>query len=176
MVLNCTQCACSLLVSTWMIASKTVVRKYDNKWVSVGLHAWMNMFWIVNLGLTASLAKEWSPQCSLDEMADKICSTYVTKRDTTFKVYFGALVGSASLIGVQVYVSASHHPSVQPKRTANMMQLAVARYHSPTSPRPQAAPLHRLPGSRGRSSTALLRRLAGDRGLLREEAQRVRHR
>ena len=55
MVLNCTQCACSLLVSTWMIASKTVVRKYDNKWVSVGLHAWMNIFWIVNLGLTASL-------------------------------------------------------------------------------------------------------------------------
>ena len=113
MVLNCTQCACSLLVSTWMIASKTVVRKYDNKWVSVGLHAWMNVFWIVNLGLTASLAKEWSPQCSTDEMADKICSTYVNKRDTTFKVYFGALVGSASLIGVQVYVSASHHPIVQ---------------------------------------------------------------
>ncbi|KAG9205579.1 hypothetical protein G6514_007184 [Epicoccum nigrum] len=102
LIYSVTVCACSLLVSTWMIASKTVVRKYDNKWVSVGLHAWMNVFWIVNLGLTASLAKEWSPQCSMDEMADKICSTYVTKRDTTFKVYFGALVGSASLIGVQV--------------------------------------------------------------------------
>ena len=75
MALNKTQCTCSLLVSTWMIASKTVVRKYDNRWVSVGLHAWMNVFWIVNLGLTASLAKEWSPQCSLDEAADKICST-----------------------------------------------------------------------------------------------------
>jgi hypothetical protein len=172
MVLNCTQCACSLLVSTWMIASKTVVRKYDNKWVSVGLHAWMNVFWIVNLGLTASLAKEWSPQCSTDEMADKICSTYVTKRDTTFKLYFGALVGSASLIGVQVYVSNSHNPSVR----LTPSQLAVARHHSPTSPRPEAAPLHRLTGSRGRPSTALLRRLACHRGLLREAAQRVRHR
>ena len=113
MALNKTQCTCSLLVSTWMIASKTVVRKYDNRWVSVGLHAWMNVFWIVNLGLTASLAKEWSPQCSLDESADKICSTYLTKRDTTFKVYFGALIGSASLIGLQVYVSDYQPRSVQ---------------------------------------------------------------
>ncbi|KAF2997357.1 hypothetical protein E8E13_003918 [Curvularia kusanoi] len=95
-------CACSLLVSSWLIATKTVFAKYTNKWVSVGLHAWMNIFWIINLGLTASLAREWNPQCSYDEKSDQICSKYVTKRDTTFKVYFGALIASASLIGIQV--------------------------------------------------------------------------
>lgn len=85
-----------------MIASKTFLTKFDNILVSLGLHAWMVVFWIVNLGLTASLAKEWSPQCSYTDEANKICETFVTKRDTTFKTYFGALVASAVLIGLQV--------------------------------------------------------------------------
>lgn len=85
-----------------MIASKTFLAKFDNIWVSFGLHGWMLIFWIANLGLTANLAKEWSPQCAFDEEADKICSTYITKRDTTFRTYYGALVASAVLIGLQV--------------------------------------------------------------------------
>ncbi len=85
-----------------MIASKTILSKFGNIWVSIGLHAWMLVFWIANLGLTANLAMEWSPQCSYDEESDKICSTYVSKRDTTFRTYYGALIGSAVLIGVQV--------------------------------------------------------------------------
>lgn len=85
-----------------MITSKTFLTKFDNKWVSLGLHAWMVVFWIVNLGLTADLARDWSPQCSYAKGSDKICETFVTKRDTTFRTYFGALVASAVLIGLQV--------------------------------------------------------------------------
>lgn len=85
-----------------MIATRTFLAKFDNIWVSLGLHAWMLVFWVVNLGLTASLAHEWNPQCSYAPESDKICSSYVAKRDTTFRTYFGALVGSAVLIGLQV--------------------------------------------------------------------------
>ena len=85
-----------------MITSKTLLARFDNIWVSLGLHAWMLVFWIVSLGLTADLARDWSPQCSHTDDADNICSTYVTKRDTTFRTYFGALVASAVLIGLQV--------------------------------------------------------------------------
>jgi hypothetical protein len=85
-----------------MIASRTFLSKFDNIWVSLGLHAWMLIFWIVNLGLTASLAHEWSPQCSYTSESGKICASYVTKRDTTFKTYFGALIASAVLIGFEV--------------------------------------------------------------------------
>ncbi|KAF2625871.1 hypothetical protein BU25DRAFT_492428 [Macroventuria anomochaeta] len=93
---------CSLGVSSWMIVSRKFLAKFDNTWVSLGLHAWMLVFWIVNLGLTANLAHEWHPQCSYTSESGKICSSYVVKRDTTFHTYFGALVASAVLIGLQV--------------------------------------------------------------------------
>ena len=85
-----------------MVACKTFLTKFDNIWVSLGLHAWMLIVWIVNLGLTADLAYAWSPQCSSTPEASEMCSTYVTKRDTTFRTYFGALVAGAVLIGLQV--------------------------------------------------------------------------
>lgn len=84
-----------------MIASRTFLSKFDNIYVSLGLHAWMLVFWAVNLGLTANLAHEWNPQCSYTPESGKICSVFV-KRDTTFRTYFGALVASAVLIGLQV--------------------------------------------------------------------------
>lgn len=85
-----------------MIASRTFLAKFDNIWVSLGLHAWMLIFWIVNLGLTSDLAHEWSPQCSYTPEAGKICASYVAKRDTTFKTYYGALIASAVLAGLEV--------------------------------------------------------------------------
>jgi hypothetical protein len=96
------QNVCCLGAATWLLASRTFLSKFDNIWVALGLHAWMLVFWVVNLGLTANLTSEWSPQCSYTSEADKICSTYVTKRDTTFKTYYGALVASSVLIGLQV--------------------------------------------------------------------------
>ncbi|KAH6620030.1 hypothetical protein C7974DRAFT_224878 [Boeremia exigua] len=120
-------CACSLSVSSWMVASKTFLAKFDNIWVSMGLHVWMLVFWVVNLGLTANLASEWSPQCSSTEEADKICSTYVTKRDTTFRTYYGALVASAVLIGVQVLLWIA---------TITLLALDLKRRRSTVSPAP----------------------------------------
>ncbi|KAF3051633.1 hypothetical protein E8E11_008655 [Didymella keratinophila] len=93
---------CTLGVSSWLLASHTFLSKFDNVWIALGLHAWMLVFWIVDLGLTADLTREWSPQCSYTPEAGKICSTYVTKRDTTFKTYYGALIASSVLIGLQV--------------------------------------------------------------------------
>lgn len=86
-----------------MIASRTFFSKFDNIYVSLGLHAWMLILWTVSLGLTANLAHEWKPQCSYTQESGEICSSFI-KRDTTFRVYFGALVASAVLIGLQVYV------------------------------------------------------------------------
>lgn len=84
-----------------MIASRTFFTRFDNLHVSLGLHAWMLVFWVVNLGLTAQLANDWNPQCSYTPEAGKICST-LAKRDTTFRTYFGALVASAVLIGLEL--------------------------------------------------------------------------
>ena len=84
-----------------MLASRTFLSRFDNIYVSLGLHAWMLVFWVVNLGLTANLAYEWNPQCSYTPESGKICSSFV-RRDTTFRTYFGALVASAVLIGLQV--------------------------------------------------------------------------
>lgn len=89
-------------MSSWLLASRTFLSKFDNVWIALGLHAWMLVFWIVDLGLTADLTREWSPQCSYTPEAGKICSTYVTKRDTTFKTYYGVLIASSVLIGLQV--------------------------------------------------------------------------
>ncbi|KAF1934214.1 uncharacterized protein M421DRAFT_115828 [Didymella exigua CBS 183.55] len=93
---------CSLGVSSWLLVSRTFLSKFDNIWIALGLHAWMLVFWIVSLGLTADLTKAWSPQCSYTPEAGKICSTFVTKRDTTFRTYYGVLVVSSVLIGLQV--------------------------------------------------------------------------
>ncbi|KAJ8105011.1 hypothetical protein OPT61_g10438 [Boeremia exigua] len=128
-------CACSLIVSSWMIASKTVLAKFDNIWVSMGLHAWMLVFWIANLGLTANLAKEWSPQCSYAEETDKICSTYVTKRDTTFRTYYGALIASAVLIGLQVLLWIG---------TTTLLALDLKRRRATVSPAPSGGPTPRF--------------------------------
>lgn len=84
-----------------MIATRTILTKFHNIYVSLALHAWMLVFWIVNLGLTANLAHEWNPQCSFTPEAGKICSSFA-KRDTTFRTYFGALVASAVLISFEV--------------------------------------------------------------------------
>jgi hypothetical protein len=84
-----------------MIASRTFASKYNNIYVSMGLHAWMLVFWIVNLGLVANLAQQWNPQCSYTKESGQICSSYA-KRDTTFRTYFGALVAGAVLAGLEV--------------------------------------------------------------------------
>jgi Fe-S-cluster containining protein len=84
-----------------MIATRTFASKYSNTYVSLGLHAFMLILWTVSLGLTADLAHEWNPQCSYTAESGKICSSYA-KRDTTFRTYFGALVASAVLIGLEM--------------------------------------------------------------------------
>lgn len=128
-------CACSLGVSSWMIASKTFLARFDNISVSMGLHVWMLVFWIANLSVTADLAKEWSPQCSFDEESDKICSTYITKRDTTFRTYYGALIASAVLIGVQVLLWIG---------TTALLALDLKRRRSTVSPAPSGGPTPRF--------------------------------
>ncbi len=95
------QTVCSVCVSLWMIASRTLLAKFDNVYVALGLHALMLVFWIVDLGLVAALAHEWNPQCSYSAGRGKICSSFA-KRDTTFRTYLGALVAGAVLAGLEV--------------------------------------------------------------------------
>ncbi|KAF9699110.1 hypothetical protein EKO04_003118 [Ascochyta lentis] len=117
---------CSVGVSSWMIVTRTFLAKFDNIYVSLGLHAWMLIFWTVNLGLTASLANEWNPQCSYSPASGKMCASFA-KRDTTFRTYFGALVASAVLISLQLILWIG---------TTTLVALDLKRRRSTVSPAP----------------------------------------
>ncbi|KZM19830.1 hypothetical protein ST47_g9167 [Ascochyta rabiei] len=125
---------CSLVVSSWMIASRTFLAKFDNTYVSLGLHAWMLVFWVVDLGLTASLAHEWNSQCNSSPESDKICSSFA-KRDTDFRTYSRALVASAVLNGLQVLLWIG---------TTTLLALDLKRRRSTVSPAPSGGPTPRF--------------------------------
>ena len=53
------QCLCTMAVCAYLIASQTLLPKMYNVYVSLALHIWLLIFWVVDLGLVANLAAMW---------------------------------------------------------------------------------------------------------------------
>jgi hypothetical protein len=109
-VLTNHEAICTLLACPYLLASQLYPGKLCNIYISVGLHLWMIVFWAVDTGILADLAKVWSqPGCTYTPWDGYACSSYwkrdrttLYKRDTSYGPYFGALVAGATLAGVQV--------------------------------------------------------------------------
>ncbi|PSN69833.1 hypothetical protein BS50DRAFT_296990 [Corynespora cassiicola Philippines] len=100
---------CTLGVCAYVLGTQLFLHKFYNPFVSLGLHIWMCLFWIVDLGLVANLARLWAGMdCSYDYWYGYYC-TYgkrdlhsIAKRDTTtYKTYYGALAAGAFFAAAQ---------------------------------------------------------------------------
>ena len=53
-----------MLFTVYIIATSLFVHKLYNAYIVLGLHALMTIFWVVDMGLVANLARIWSgPHC-----------------------------------------------------------------------------------------------------------------
>jgi hypothetical protein len=104
-------CICTLLVCAYLLASQLTLHKLYNIWIALAFHAWMLLFWIVDLGLHANLARIWSGDYSYGY--DYYYTSYygyrkrdviaLSKREdtTTYAAYHGALAAGATFAGVE---------------------------------------------------------------------------
>ncbi|KAF2681295.1 hypothetical protein K458DRAFT_406643 [Lentithecium fluviatile CBS 122367] len=106
-------CICTFGVCAYLIASQLFLHKLYNMWVALGLHLWMLLFWVVDLGLVANLARLWS----LDSYSYLYGYSYswdysdyykrdlqiLNKRDDTFTydAYYGALAAGSVFAAVE---------------------------------------------------------------------------
>ncbi|KAF2032255.1 hypothetical protein EK21DRAFT_110198 [Setomelanomma holmii] len=90
---------CTLIVCAYLIASRTYLRKIYWPYVDAAYHAWMLLFWVVDLGLLARLAYLWQgPQCAYDYRNGFTCVPYEKRSGTTtYGRFYGALVAGAVL-------------------------------------------------------------------------------
>lgn len=94
---------CTLAVCAYLLVSQLFLHKIYNMYVVLAVHAWMLLFWVIDLGLVANLAQTWAdPLCGYYGSYGYNCSgytytwTYYAKRDTTTTgSYYGALVAGS---------------------------------------------------------------------------------
>jgi hypothetical protein len=102
-------CLCTLGVALYIIASSLFIHKLYNGYIVLGFHVWMIIFWIVDLGLVANLARIWG---TYDDYSygysyyyypyAKRDLSHLAKRDTTtYKAYYGALAAGAFFAAVE---------------------------------------------------------------------------
>ncbi|KAF2867920.1 hypothetical protein BDV95DRAFT_597678 [Massariosphaeria phaeospora] len=89
-------CIVTLGIAAYMVATQLFLHALYNMYIALAGHALMIIFWIVNLGLTANLAKLWSaPVC------DYYWGYSYCVYDDGFQTYYGALAASAFFCGAQ---------------------------------------------------------------------------
>ncbi|KAF2109600.1 hypothetical protein BDV96DRAFT_651584 [Lophiotrema nucula] len=103
-------CICTLGVALYIIASSLFIHKLYNGYVVFAFHIWMIIFWLVDLGLVANLARIWGTYDGYLGGYYSYYSYYYAKRDlhqfakrddTTYKAYYGALAAGAFFAAVQ---------------------------------------------------------------------------
>ncbi|KAF2271098.1 hypothetical protein CC78DRAFT_528035 [Lojkania enalia] len=75
-------CICTFGVCIYIFLSSLTFYHLYNAWVVLGLHIWMVIFWIVDLGLIADLARLWATANSL---FDSYSSDYYDLGDWGFR-------------------------------------------------------------------------------------------
>lgn len=98
------QVICTILVCAYLIASHTYLKNIYSPYVAAAYHLWMLIFWVVDLGLSAHLAKLWQgPECTYHYQNGFTCAPY-DKRDatTTYSTFYGALVAGAVLAAFEL--------------------------------------------------------------------------
>jgi hypothetical protein len=99
-------------VVAYLLAANLTLHKLYNVWIVFAFHLWMLLFWIVDLGLHANLARIWSGDYSYGY--DYYYTSYygyrkrdvvvLSKREdtTTYEAYHGALAAGATFAGVEL--------------------------------------------------------------------------
>jgi hypothetical protein len=105
------QAILTLGICIYIVATSLFLHKLYNMYIVLALHLLMVIFWIVDMGLVANLARIWSgPQCSYSYWTGNYYCSY-GKRDllnfdkreeTTVKAYYGALAAGAFFGAVQL--------------------------------------------------------------------------
>jgi hypothetical protein len=98
------QAICTILVCAYLVASHTYLKKIYSPYVAAAYHLWMLIFWVVDLGLFAHLAKLWQgPECTYRYQNGFTCAPY-EKRDatTTYGTFYAALVAGAVLAAFEL--------------------------------------------------------------------------
>ena len=109
---NIFQCICTLGVCAYLLASQLFLHKIYNMYIALALHLWMLLFWVVDLGLVANLARLWSGDYSYG-FGYYYSSYYgyrkrdlvvLSKREetTTYEAYYGALAAGATFAAVEL--------------------------------------------------------------------------
>jgi len=95
-------------VVAYLVASQLFVHKLYNVYVAMALHVWLLVFWVVDLGLVANLARMWGDgqRCYYSGYYSGYYCYYkrdLAKRDdTTYGAYYGALAAGAVFAAVQL--------------------------------------------------------------------------
>lgn len=94
-------------ICIYIMATTLFLQKLYNAYLVAGLHVLMIIFWIVDLGLVANLARIWSGEgygvawcygCVKRDLSA------IEKRDTTYQSYYGVLAAGAFFGAVELYV------------------------------------------------------------------------
>ena len=59
LIFSLVTCLCTMAACAYLIVSQTLIPKMYNLYVSLALHVWLLIFWLVDLGLVANLAAMW---------------------------------------------------------------------------------------------------------------------
>jgi hypothetical protein len=107
-------CLCTMAVCAYLIAAQTFLHNMYNVYIALAVHAWLLLFWVIDLGLVANLAAMWGngDRCFTTSYGwgGTYCYTkrdlaHVAKRDygyTTYAAYYGALAAGAVFAAVQL--------------------------------------------------------------------------
>lgn len=104
-------CICTFGVCAYLLVSQLVLHSLYNVYAALILHLWMLLFWIVDLGLVANLARLWSGDgyyysfdySSIDYSTFIKRDVVLAKREesTTVQAYYGALAAGAVFAAVE---------------------------------------------------------------------------
>ena len=94
-------------VCAYLIVSQLLLHQIYNMYIVLGLHAWMTLFWIVDLGLVANVARTWSGSCYRWDGYPCYVDAYLyssnaeSNETTTREAYYGALAAGAFFAAVE---------------------------------------------------------------------------
>ncbi|KAH7078354.1 hypothetical protein FB567DRAFT_595958 [Paraphoma chrysanthemicola] len=90
---------CTILVCAYLMTSHTYLKRIYSPYVAAAYHLWMLLFWVVDLGLLAHLARLWiSPECLYKYRNGFTCAPY-SKRNgrMRYDTFYRVLVAGAVL-------------------------------------------------------------------------------
>ncbi|KAF2738391.1 hypothetical protein EJ04DRAFT_549893 [Polyplosphaeria fusca] len=102
-------CICTFGCCAYIFVSSLFIHKLYNKFIILAAHIWMIIFWLVDLGLVANLARIWGAYENFGGYSyGGYCYYYcynkrdlAKREDTTYGAYYGALAAGAFFAAVQ---------------------------------------------------------------------------